>query len=243
MKKNNKFLFTIASIFVVSLLFLPISTFGSVNKIVGKPIPKEVKKVAEDNLNKILKIAIKDLEEQKSEKFEISNFTLGNAYRLSYLKDNIESTYKKINKFEDFIQEKDEWLYTVNYKNNPIIYLTIAKIDDNYEVVSFGGNSEEFDNALKIYLEENNQLNDLKVVSYYNDYYFMNKDGDLFKVTSSKIESKSLGKSLSEKMDNKILYNVVKESIDKEVERKAKNQAIEYGYYSLLDLYNEFKNR
>lgn len=237
MVKNNKVILTMCATLLICLISFSLSTLA--NDLTKREAPIEATKLVNTNFNNIIK-KVKDGLQKDGEILDSSKFTLGNAYKLDYINAD-QSNYKKLDKFEDFIKESNEWLYIVNYEGNSNFYIRVLENKGNYEIVSFGGDAEGFSNTLDTYLSENKDIKDIKILDNTGDYYLVDKYSNLLKLSKNKFESKSLNNDASETMDNKILVKIIKECIDKEIDRVSKNEPIQYGSPSLWDLYQEYK--
>lgn len=237
MVKNNKVILTMCATLLICLISFSLSTLA--NDLTKREAPIEATNLVNTNFDNIIKM-VKDGLGKDGEILDSSKFTLGNAYKLDYINVN-QSNYKKLDKFEDFIKESNEWLYIVNYEGNSNFYIKVLENKGNYEIVSFGGDAEGFSNTLDTYLSENKDIKDIKILDNTGDYYLVDKYSNLLKLSKNKFESKSLNNDASETMDNKILVKIIKECIDKEIDRVSKNEPIQYGSPSLWDLYQEYK--
>lgn len=243
MKKNIKSSLIICGILAIcTIVFSTSFASAKENNLLGKSTPNKVVELAKQNLDIIIARTIKNLEEEKNKDLDESKFTLGNAYQLSYISEPIDGNLETKDTFKDLIEEKDEWLYIINYENEPIMYLTIANLEGTYEVVSFGGNAESFNTTLYNYLSINSNLNDLKIVSATGEYYLMNNEGDLLKVPYSNEDYELNAKTINTPMSSEILYDVIKQSVKDEIKRKENNEDIQYGNSSIFELYYKFRN-
>ncbi len=238
--KNNKVIFKILATLIICLTVFSISTLANDGNRIEAP--KAATNLVNKNFDNIIKIVTDGLEED-GEVLDSSKFTLGKAYKLDYINAD-KSNYKNIDKFKEFIKESNEWLYIVNYEGNSNFYIRVLESEGNYEIVSFGGDAEGFNNTLDIYLSENKDIRDIKILDDIGDYYLIDKNSNLLKLSKGNINNQAKSKSfnnVSETMDSKILVEIIKESIDKEIDRDSKNGPIQYGSPSLWDLYQEYK--
>lgn len=239
MGKSKKNVLSICTILISFLVLSSIKVLA--NDLNNTEAPIEVTKLVEEKFDNIVEKVITE-SEQEGKKLEKSKFTLGNSYELYYI--NVDNNYNKINDFKQFVKKSNQWLYIVNYEEKSNFYITVAEFEGRYEIVSFGGDAQGFEDNLNLYLTNNKDLKEIKVLDDFNDYYLINKESDLVNLSptieSNISELKISNENTIEIMENEILVDVIKECINEKKERESKNEPVEYGYSSLWQLYQEY---
>lgn len=243
MNKKMKFKGIFFLLAILILCFsLSVFAFNGEDENLEKRVPSDVKQVAHDNFEKVTKRVKEFLEEGEDTTLDISKFSLGEGYPISYIRNDILDCYDKLDSFDEFIEDSDEWLYIINYKDKSASYLMIANTDGHYEVVMFGGDAEYFDATIERYLENNSDKNNIRVLADANDYYLLNEEAELWKVPSHNLEYRTYRSVLAEPINGEVMSEVIKERSKKEVERRKNNGPILYGNFGLFkDYYKRSK--
>jgi|GEM_PF-4804660 len=222
--------------FIVFGLFFIFLFIISINADENTKVPSEVYNLASKNFNKIASAIVNDLSDN-GYNYDLSKFTLGNAYKINYFRPDLldivsdNSAVKKISGLKDLITESDDYLYIINYDDKSFSYITVGKIEDNYEITSFGGEASYFNDCINLY-KKNGDLKNLRVLAYGpREFYLVNGNFNSLQV------SKDLSNTL---IDGDILKDVILKSVAKKADRIKKGLPPERGSGSLLDLYNDY---
>lgn len=238
MNKEMKFKGIFFLLAILILCFsLSVFAFNGEDENLEKRVPSDVKQVANDNFENVAKRVKVFLEEGENITLDISKFSLGKCYPISYIRNDILDCYDKLDNFDDFIEYSDEWLYIINYKDESISYLKIANTDGHYEAVMFGGDAKHFDATVERYLENNLEKNNIRVFADANKYYLLNEKAELWKVPSDDLEYRTYRSVLAEPMKGDVIAEIIKERAKREVERRKNNGPILYGDSNLLENY------
>lgn len=229
-------IFFLVFIFVIVCGVIVFAASNSLN--MSNEAPIEANEAVNNRFNKIVEVIKDDLEQETNQIYESSRFSLGNVYRLNYIKKDILNSHKSLDNFNDYFEESNEWLYIVNYDNKSTFYICAAIINGKYDVAYFSRDADAFDETLK----KNNKLNNnsVRLLSYGNrEYYFVNDEGDTIMVPYS-INKYNQDKDMYDiPMEGKKLCVIMSKMIEKEIERQKNNEPIQYGNFSVLGMYYE----
>lgn len=212
-------------IFGLFFIFLFIT---SINANENNEVPTEIYNLVSENFNDITLSLTDDLF-KNGINYDLSKFTLGNAYKLNYFRPDIldvvsdDSAVEKISGLKDLMVESDDYLYIINYDNNSFSYITVGKMEGNYEITSYGGDGDYFDDSVDLF-KKNGDLENLRVLADGpRDFYLVDVDDN----SNSLRVSKDLIDPL---MNGDILKDVVLKAVAEEADRINKGLPPERGF-------------
>lgn len=199
--------------------------------------PLEVLEIANNDFRMVVDTISVDLEDTTGQIFDNDKFSIGKEYyRVNYVND-IDLT-EKHSKLQDIMVYSDEWLFIIEYNNEPISYMLIGHHNNSYDLLMYGGNAEMFNKSLS-FLNSSGH-NNLRVLSYMNDFYLINGRDEVVQVPTTKETYERHPSYYNKPLQGVDCLNIILDQFKQSIDRK--HDEVEYGANSLIEAFYKNKN-
>lgn len=164
-------------------------------------------------------------------------YTIGEkGYRVNYIGEIDLS--RNISSMNDIMEEKEEWLFIVEDKDESYYSILIGKDRGRYTVLMSGGGAEMFYHSLS--LADPDRTGEIDLLFYGGDQYLINERGRVYQIPATRMDYERNLDIFDRPLDEKICLELILENYEESLKNSSPNQL---GTVGLMEQFHYEKNR
>ena len=164
-------------------------------------------------------------------------YTIGEkGYRVNYIGEIDLS--RNISSMNDIMEEKEEWLFIVEDKDESYYSILIGKDRGRYTVLMSGGGAEMFYHSLS--LADPDRTGEIDLLFYGGDQYLINERGRVYQIPATRMDYERNPDIFDRPLDEKICLELILENHEESLKNSSPNQL---GSVGLMEQFHYEMNR